>query len=241
MQVGAVNSLSFKSLDHTRDMDICHDESCNTPYCLQEDIDKYQKTSELVGKFVESEDMKGPFAAGASIVGAGATTFAHGAGIAATADKLSGDRFSGYFEKGLKKGSEFLQDTAGKLKKVESKKLGKAANLLGKGIEKAEGFARNAYKAISSTSKKVVEEVGENAADVIKKVKGHSAGKGMAIVAGILSVLALVPGLLKKDSNEDGVADIMQKSQNVYAKNSQNIDKLGEKASIAAELMQVLC
>lgn len=239
MQIGAVSSVNFKS-NYMGETEYPSEAYVSTPYDIQDDIDKYQKTSELVGKFVESEDMKGPLAAGASILGAGATTFAHGAGLAATADKLSGDKFSGYFEKGLKKGSELIQDVAGKLKNVEGKKLGKAANLLGKGMEKAEGFARNAYKTISSTSRKVAEEVAENAADAVKKVKGHSAGKGMAIVAGILSALALVPGLLKRDNNEDGVADIMQKSQSVYEKNTENLDKLGKKAGIAAELIQVL-
>ena len=65
-------------------------------------------------------------------------------------------------------------------------------------------------------------------------------GAGLAMIAGGLSLLAFFPALLKKDGNEDGVADIMQKSQNVYAQSSQKIDKITDKANVIAEIAQLL-
>lgn len=219
MQINAIGSTSFKGAT-PEIIDLSTDEYKVIPskVSLEEEMDKFEKASDLFGQLVDSEDMKGPVAAVASVGYAGVKSFAKGAATALLADKLFNNKPSELFKQGLKKGSELAENASVKLLTSEGKKISKFANIAGEAIDKTNGALKQAYKTISK----------------------NSATKGLAIVGGALTALALVPGLLKKDSNEDGVADIMQKSQNVYAQNTQKLDKFQEKMGVAAELAQLL-
>lgn len=186
---------------------------------LEEELDKLNRATELSKKLVDSDDMKGPIAATAAVAYAGVKTFIKGVGVGAGADRLFNNKPSKGLHSILKKAASFVENNViEKLKSYKGKKLGNVAQTLGNVIEKTEGFAKSAYKTITK----------------------NGIGKGFAIIAGIVSAAALLPGLLKKDGNNDGVADIMQKSQNVYAQNSQKLDTLQEKVSIVAEISQLL-
>lgn len=185
---------------------------------IEDELENLTKATELSKKLVDSDDMKGPVAATAAVAYAGVKSFLKGAKVAFGADVLFGNKPSKAAEKGLRKGAKFVENLSANLKNSNGKKLSKIANYVGNGLEKAEGFAKTAYKTIAK----------------------NSSVTGFIFVAGIISAAALLPGLLKKDGNNDGVADIMQKSQNVYAQNSQKLDNLQEKISIAAEISQLL-
>lgn len=240
MQINAINSMNFKGYN-PEIIDISQEDFEMAPYDVTVDMDKFEKAAELTGKLLDS-DKKGILATGATVAGIGVTSFTKGASVTAGIDRLSGDKVSELFESSLKKGSKFIQEAASNLQASEGKKLSTLANFTGKALKKGEEIARAAYKNLSTATKKVAGEVmdGDNVKQVVKKIKTHSAGKGLAMVTGIASAIALVPGLLKKDANNDGVADFKQKTQNVYAKNSKAIDQLGEKATLAVELAQLL-
>ena len=240
MQIGAINSTNFKGYN-PEIIDIPQEDYEVISYEFDSDIDKFEKATEITDKLINNEQ-KGIIATGATILGYAGKSFIKGASAIGGADSLFGNKISVFFEKGLKKASNFIQGTAQTLKTKEGKKLSKLANITGKGLEKAEQLARKSYKALSATTKEITEKTieGDNIKEITKKVKSHEAGKGLAMVAGIISALALVPGLLKKDDNEDGIPDFKQKSQKVFAKNSQVIDKIGEQATIVAEAVQLI-
>lgn len=236
MQINAINSTNFKNR-FEEDNEALRS-NYETPYDYHEDTDKFVRAAELTQKLVDSEDKKGFLATGATVLGIGASSFTKGMSITAGIDKLSGEKLSGAFEAGLKKGSSLVKQAAETLQANEGKKISKLAQTFGKGLQKTEELARNAYKAISTRTKSIAKEAVEG--DVVKKIKFHDAGKGLAMISGIAAVLALVPGMLRKDNNNDGVADFKQKSQSVYDKNAQTMNKIGEKASLAVELAQLL-
>lgn len=239
MQINAIHSLNFKGYN-SETTGIPQEDYEIIPYEVDEDIDRFKKATELTNNLIKG-DQKGPLAKFATVLGIGATSFTKGASVTAGIDKLSGDKASELFEACLKKGSSFAQNTAKTLKANEGKRLSPVVNFLGVALEKGENIARSAYKTISAATRKVIDNVdGDDIENATKNIKIHSAGKGMAMLAGITSAIALIPGMLKRDNNEDGVPDYKQKCQNVYAKNSKAIDKIGEKASVAVELAQLL-
>ena len=116
------------------------------------------------------------------------------------------------------KGSKIAKNVAEKITTADAKGFKKLGNIVAKGISKTEDIARNTYKKISN----------------------GQAPRGMAIVVGGVAAAIGLCEILKRDNNEDGVKDIIQKSQNVYDKSAKNLDKISETASIAAELAQIL-
>lgn len=230
MPINAINSMSFKGYN-PEIIDIPQEDYETSPYepdfgsdefipktiDINSDIEKMDKAEGLVNKLVDSEDIKGPFAAITSVIFAGAKTFAHGAGVALGIDTLFKQGPSRLFEKGLKFGAgktgaivETLKHNNGKLKSI--------ANRAGNLLDNIEYRASNIYQKISK----------------------NSTTKGLAVISGVIATLTFLPALLKRDNNEDGVSDIMQKSQNAYTQSAQKLDKLQEKAGIVAELVELV-
>jgi len=217
MQVGAINSINFKGYDRPEVID-AEDFEVESTLDLSQDFDKFDKAADLAKKLVDSEDMKKPAEAAVAIGYAGVKTFVKGASTAWAIDGLFKNKPSKLLESGLKWLSKGAKNASATLLTSEGKKFSQVANVAGQLLDKTESFAKQAYKTISKSSPV----------------------KGLYMIFGTLSLLTFFPALLKKDGNEDGVADIMQKSQNVYAQNTQKLDKLQEKASVAAELVQLL-
>jgi len=218
MQVGAINSINFKGYDRPEVIDAQDFEVLESQIDLAEGFDKFDKAADLTKKLVDGEDMKKPAEAAVAIGYAGAKTFTKGAVAALAIDNLFKNKPSKLFETGLKAISKNTKSIASTMLSSEGKRFSQVANLAGDLLDKAEGIAKQAYKTVS---------------------KNNSA-KGLAVMFGGLSLLTFFPALLKKDGNEDGVADIMQKSQNVYAQSSQKIDKITDKANVIAEIAQLL-
>lgn len=217
MQIGAINSINFKGCDRPGVINP-EDFEEETALDLGQELDKFDKAADLAMKLVDGEDIKNPAEAAVAIGYAGAKTFTKGAVAAWTIDGLFNNKISELFERGLKGLSKGAKSLSSTLLSNEGKRFSQVANLAGDLLEKAEVAAKQAYKTVSKSNP----------------------AKGLAVAFGALSLSTFFPALLKKDGNEDGVADIMQKSQNVYAESSQRFDKLQEKASVAAEIMQLL-
>lgn len=214
MQTGAISPMNFRGYDYptTREyMDFEDSEILD----LETEIDKFDKVAELSTKLVDSKDVKSPLAAVAAISYAAIKSFVKGAASICGIDKVAGKRISGAFEGGLKKGSDAIKTLTNKMTGKESAKV---LNLLGKGLENGREFAVNIYKKLSK----------------------NNSTRGLAFCVGIVTAAALLPGILKKDGNDDGIADILQKSQNVYESNCKKLDNIAEKTGIIAEMTQLL-
>ncbi len=217
MQIGAINSINFKA--NPAACPVCEDETgifANGDFKGEEvidTIDKFQKT------IVDSEDIKGPAAIVTAVSCAGAKTFLKGAGAALALDRLTSDNISTHFENLLRRFDGIIKNASKSLSNFEGKAgVKKLATLVSNGMNHAEVFAKNAYK----------------------KISGSKSTRGLAITAGIASAVTGLIQILGKDGDGDGIKDIMQKSQNVYAANSAKIDRVQEGAGLLAEAFQLL-
>lgn len=150
-------------------------------------------------KKVDSNDIKHPFYIAASAALAGFAAYKGGKGFAS----LASSKFPNAgvkLENGLKsiskaaiKSSSNLSNSASKFKKYAGSAIGHIENGL-----------RKAYKGIAYSN---------IPAD---KVNPERASIAMSKTAGALSAAGALYAVLNRDSNGDGVKDIMQKSQNVY-------------------------
>lgn len=214
MQTSAISPMNFRGYEYSidqEDIDYREPDIIN----LETELDKFDKAAELSTKLVDSKDVKSPFAAVLAITYAGIKSFVKGAGTVLTLEKFTGGKISGAFEKGLKKGSNTIKTFADKM---TSKEGAKVIGHLGKAFEGGRKIAVNTYKKLS---------------------RGSST-RGLAFITGIITAASLLPGILKRDTNKDGVADIMQKSQNVYDKRCKTLDEVSEKTTVLTEMVQLL-
>ena len=193
---------------------------------LEARADKMSKVFTNIEKKVESGDIKGPGAIVAAVGAAAGRTFIKTAKTVLLADIAFKHSLNELSEKGLKQVSKTALNWSEKLANTEikesaktaSKKFADAKLMLAKGINFAESHAKAIYK----------------------KMDNNKLCKPVVFIAGAISTLAYVPVLLKIDGNEDGVADIMQKSQNVYKANNEKCDKIVETIDIAKDTMEIL-
>lgn len=191
-------------------------EECNSRNYIEniDRVDEFQKTH------VKSDDIKSPLAIGISVAASAAGIYAVGKGSGAVFSKIFKSAPQ-KLEGALKKGSQMVQNKAKSLSSadVTPGKLKKAKEITGKVLAKTEELARNGYKKIAYSG-------------IPKDVANpERANRAFQNAAGAAAVASVVPQILKKDSNDDGVKDIVQKSQNAYtgAKSSlADISALGE-------------
>lgn len=246
MQINSINAATnFKGESH-------HCEFCEPTYrelpALEEGYDEFESSRDIIDcddecgcekydkavslaeefddKFVKANDIKGPGAVLLSVGVAGVKTFLKTVATVFAVDKVTKHKTSGLFETGLKKGSNLVKGTADKLVQSEGKKLSKLANKVGELTQKANGGLKGAYNKICETM--------ENG------TKQHSASKGLAVLAGITAVLTIVPAICKRDNNEDGIPDLVQKSQSAYEKVDDKCSKVLDGASTINQIAQLV-
>ena len=184
---------------------------------LETKSDKMSKVLTNIEKKVESGDLKGPGAIIASVGVAVAKTFINTAAtagvIAGAVDFATKNKLTKVTEKGLKQVSKGALWFSEKLAQPNKGILNVFSNI----IKVTDSSAKKAYKSLA-----------------------NSKFKPVAVIAGAISTLAFVPALLKTDGNEDGVADIMQKSQNVYKANNEKCSQAMETIGIVKDIMEIL-
>ena len=133
-------------------------------------------------------------------------------------------------ENGLKKAATFAKENIGKLRTVaeegkELTKFQKIKNAAADVLDFVVDFAKKAYKKIaySNIDEKVVGD--ERAKEAFENVAGAA---GAAVV---------VPEVLSRDADGDGVKDILQKSQNAYTKAEERFGHLSENISAFGEFV----
>ncbi len=196
-------------------------------YETSSDYDRVLRvTNQLNDEFVESDDIKKPFAAAASIGLAGLLAFASGkklASIFTTYAKKAPVAMEGL----LKQGSKSAQDFATSLINENPDKLSKVKNVAGKAIGQVEKLARNGYK-------KLVYSGIPESANVQER-----ATKAFQNAAGWVGLATVFPAICGRDANDDGVSDILQKGQNAYTGTKTKFGKAFEETSKIAELAEI--
>ena len=135
-------------------------------------------------------------------------------------------------ENGLKKASKIATTGIAKLKidpqqtTVLSKKdiiKNKTADILEKGLNLAKaGYKKIAYSGIAD--------------DV---VGADRAQKAFENVAGAVGLATVVPEIISRDANEDGVKDILQKSQNAYTSTEEKIGQVAKDLGTVTDIVQM--
>lgn len=178
----------------------------------------------------ETSDIKKPVAVGASIALAAFTTFAGARGVVSTITcKKLAPNLGVTVETGLKSAANSVKSTADRLSKENAK--GFASNVKkysGIVLGKAESGARSVYNYIASIG------VSKEA------INPEKANKALSNIVGTSASAAVVYDVCNKDSNGDGVVDIMQKSQNAYTEAKTNYNSAFETANTISELVQLL-
>lgn len=129
-------------------------------------------------------------------------------------------------ENALKKGADFVKTKAEGLNIDNPANItDKLKNKTGKLLISAEKTGRNAYRKFANAGLK------EGA------LRADNAFKNLA---GVLTVASVIPQTCKKDTNEDGVADIAQRNQNVYTGTKSKCGDMVNSASKIAEAISIL-
>ncbi len=207
-----------ESLAKTSDVE----EKAITATNKEEILDKIEK-----GEVVAAGDIKNPINIAASIVLAGLSIYVTGKNAGALFSKV----FKGApaaMENGLKGASKFIEKRAKSLTTVTPGKLNKAKDIAGKILYKTEELAKKGYKRIAYAGIPKNINASERTTEAFKNVSGAGA------------VALMVPRILKRDSNEDGVSDIMQKTQNAYTGTKRDIGSALENATVISEVISAL-
>ena len=198
------------------------------------DSDDYNSTKsatdEIFDTYIKSSDIKKPLAIAGSIGLAVLCAFVGGKAIASKATIIC-PKLPQTFEKGLKSVHGKVKNVVASLtKEVENPtKKDTLKNLAGKTLDKTDDAAKSMYKKLSKMS-------------ILSKAKNpvDDATRGFTNMSGLVSVATVVPPILGKDSDGNGVNDILEKSQNAYTGTKNSIDsKLGVLSKIA-DLIELL-
>ena len=182
-----------------------------------------QLTDKLNDEFVNSDQIKKPVAAFASIALAALVAYVGGSKIASVITKMV-PKAPGAVTNGIDRAGKAISEAATNLQKDAPGKLGKIKNVTGKVLQKAGNVAKLGYDKIGGN----IENAAEKSSTVFQNIFGVGA---MATV---------LPGLFSKDSDKNGVSDILEKGQNAYTGTKTGVAGALEKTSQFAELIDLL-
>ena len=175
-------------------------------------------TDELNDSLVKSEDIKKPVAVVASVALAGLAAFASGKKLASLVIN-DNSKIPELFEKGLKKGADSMKKMAANLSKENpATKLDKAKNLAGRVIGAVESTGRKAYS----------------------KIAAKGAASAFTNTAGVAAAATVIPAVCSRDTDSDGVSDIMQKGTNAYTGTTTKFDSIIDTATKLSAIAEVL-
>lgn len=207
MKVTAVNSTPLK------------------PQSFGNDVYKAQivleKSKELGDRFTKNPEEKSPLTTFVSVLGAFATCFLLGKGLASKAMEVF-PKLSGQIVELSKKAVAGASVTATKLKNVhvpEKIASSKVANVV----------KETANKVSSNQKVKTFAgKVAEQASLAFTKIKAQPPEKIIKNAAGIASMAILGTQIATVDGNDDGIADIAQKDVNAYKNAIGSIGIIGD-------------
>ncbi len=192
-------------------------------------------TDQMTDSYISANDIKTPGQVVASVGAAGVKAFASGAiaaGLIAGLFKGAPTKLQG----ALKAGSKKVRCVAANLTD-DAAKHAKVKKPVGKAIAKAEEIARSAYKKFINAD---VRSLTDDMADDVAREINANATRGFQKLGGALSTAAIVPAILTRDNDGDGVKDLVQKSQSAYDKVDSKNRELTNNLAAMAELASIL-
>ncbi len=199
----------------------------------EEKLEKVNQFADTVNEeFVNSSSVKKPIAAVVSVLLAGLIAYAGGKRIAQIAinggEKLHLN-LPEMLDKCVRKASVSATNVANSLKKENPvTKFDKFKNIIGSSIQHGENIAKTLYKKVAYSG------VAEDATVAVKQ------SKAFANLGGIAGIATAFPAVVAKDSNDDGVSDILQRGQNAYTGAKTKMGQVMEQASKVSELVDIL-
>lgn len=239
MNISAISSTPIKPQVAFKQIDVDHRKL-------------YNMANELDEQKVDSKDIKRPLAIIASLAALVGVTYASGKKLAAAASVI--------YEKAsvvAKKSTDDAADVAKKtnLGVVLEDGLKKVSNVATKGINKLRPVAPDEVTVLTKKqfAKNKTADVLEKGLNLAKKaykkvaysgisndaLPADRAQKAFENVAGMVSLATVAPEIVTRDSNEDGVKDIMQKSQNAYLATANKTATFSKDLSAVEEMIQL--
>lgn len=182
-------------------------------------------TDKVNDEFVQSSDIKSPVTAAVSIGLAALVAFATGKKIGNLVSKIATKAPDTLVNTATKGGQE-LSKLANSLKGADSGKLAQAKKLTGKVLGSAHKYMSKAYHSIASIG--------------IEKGANPTNANTFSNIFGIAGLATIFPTVVTKDSNGDGVKDILQKGQNAYTGTKSKMNGALEKARVLSELAEAV-
>ena len=201
----------------------------------------YQETSgkvkDITDKYIGKDQIKSPGQIVLSMGLIALKTFVCGAGAAALLATLSKSAPSKTI-KALKTASNEIIGFSKKVIDNPTTKLQKATNFVKKSAGTVEEVARNVYKKVICHG---FEAIPENATtEVVEKIVKNNEFKAFTNLGGTAAVASLAPSIIKKDENEDGVLDIVQKAQKRSEQLDNKFSALGQDVIAMTQLTNML-
>lgn len=184
-------------------------------------------TSKVNDEFVHSDDVKSPAAALVSVGLAGLLAFASGKRLGAIISKFA-KKAPDMMDKAVQNSGKFVDAAKTKLASNTNGKLGKVREVSADLLAKVQGAASSGYQKVANFGLKESADIAAQKANAFNNVIGCA------------SLATVLPTILSKDSNDDGVSDILQKSQNAYTGTRTKMNGIFEKANVLTELAEII-
>ena len=171
------------------------------------DDDNYallSEKTEQVDEFIQSHEIKTPIAAAASVVLAAILAFASGKRIGALISSKFAKNAPEVMDKAIAKGSKYVNSAKDKLLNASGGNIAKVKNFAGKVIGKASELGSKGYAKLQT--------IGLPKDATVAQMKAN----GFNNIAGCAALATVFPSVISRDSNHDGVSDILEKGQNAY-------------------------
>ena len=190
----------------------------------------FSKSDKINDTYVKSSDIKSPVAIGGSLALAMFASAKTGKGLTNLITSRNFAQNAGVkFENGVNKAFTSMSEQANKLKEAKGDGiLTKVKHGAGKTIETIE-------RALNYSFEKV-------AYSFIKKdsVNPQRANEALGNVVGAATATGVTCDILTKDSNGDGVCDIMQKSQNAYTGSKNTYESTSQILGLISDVAEVV-
>lgn len=240
MNVSAINCTPIKpqvSFGNTENEEKLNDEEKLSD---EAKLEKFNQFADSVNdEFVNSSSVKKPIAAVVSVLLAGLIAYAGGKRIAQIAinggEKLHLN-LPEMLDKSLRRVSNTVKQAATSLKNENPvSKPEKIKNTISKALTYVDQRARKLYRNVAYNGLKIAEDVVDEKAKIAAKQACAFANLG-----GIAGIATAFPAVAVKDSNNDGVSDILQRGQNAYTGAKTKMGQVMEKAGKISELVDLL-
>ena len=199
----------------------------------------HDMATDLNERSVDSKDIKKPIAVVASLAALAGIAYGGGKKIATGANVIY-EKVAAAAKPAIKETADdvaqvakntnlgvVLEDGLKKASSIASQAISNLRNKSADILEKGLNIAKNAYKKVAYSG---------IADDIVGAARSQAA---LENVAGVIGLATVVPEIVARDANDDGVNDIMQKSQNAYTSKEEQIKAAADNLGAVSDIVQM--